>query len=176
MSTKTMQTSVTMRTSVESRRDPRASALTLLGLLQRAAQRDAAAPAISAPRRTPLSYGDLLRQVEETIKTLRTFGVQRNDRVAVVLPNGPDMAVTFLSVAAGATCAPLNPAYRQAEFEFYLRDIGAKALLIADGLESPSRDVAKRLQIPIITLTPSRSSDAGVFILNGGQRYGREDH
>jgi len=92
---------------------------------------DVAAPALSAPGRNPLTYGQLLGRIEQTIETLRTFGMQRQDRVAIVLPNGPEMAVSFLAVAAGATCAPLNPAYRPDEFEFYMRDLGAKALIVA---------------------------------------------
>jgi oxalate---CoA ligase len=145
------------------------SARTLLDLLRRAAQRDAPAPAIIASGREPLSYSSLLRQVEETIEIFRAFGVRRNDRVAVVLPNGPEMAVSFLAVAAGAACAPLNPAYREAEFDFYMSDIGAKALLVASGLESPSREVARRLQIPVIELAPSQSNEAGAFTLEGEQ-------
>lgn len=152
------------------------SADTLLDLLKPAAQRDAAAAAIMASGRKPLSYGSLLRQVEKSVQSFRALGVQRNDRVAVVLPNGPDMAVSFLAVAAGATCAPLNPAYRQAEFEFYLSDIGAKALLIASGLESPSRQVARQLNIPIIELGPSDSAEAGVFVLDGKPRPAGEEH
>ena len=50
-------------------------------------------------------------------------GIGRGDRVAIVLPNGPEMATAFLAVAAGATTAPLNPAYRADEFEFYLTDL-----------------------------------------------------
>ena len=140
---------------------------TLLGLLQQAAHRDAAATALVAPGRNPLSYGDLLGRVERTIETLRTFGVQRQDRVAVVLPNGPEMAVSFFAVAAGATCAPLNPAYRLAEFEFYMQDLGAKALIIAKGLESASREVASRLHIPVLELGASLSAAAGMFTLEG---------
>ena len=58
------------------------------------------------------------------------LGVGRGDRVAIVLPNGPEMAAAFLSVAAAAAAAPLNPAYRQDEFEFYLGDLNAKALIV----------------------------------------------
>ena len=40
------------------------------------------------------------------------MGIGRHDRVAVVLPNGPELAVAILAVAASAACAPMNPAYR----------------------------------------------------------------
>ena len=65
--------------------------------------------AILAPGRKPLTYGSLLSQMDYVIKNLNSMGSGRNDRIATVLPNGPEMAVTFISVASCATCAPLNP-------------------------------------------------------------------
>ena len=47
------------------------------------------------------------------------------------------------AVAAVATCAPLNPAYRKSEFEFYLNDLKPKALIIHGGEDSPAREVAR---------------------------------
>ena len=88
-------------------------------------------PAISAPGGVPLTYGALRSLVADTIKSLRARGIQPNDRVAYVLDNGPEAATTFLSVAAGATAAPLNPAYRADEYEFYLSDLRAKLLIVA---------------------------------------------
>ena len=79
----------------------------------------------------------------ETVTDLNRMGIGRNDRVAIVLPNGPEMAAAFIAIGCGATTAPLNPAYRAEEFDFYLSDLGAKALVILDGMESPAREVAK---------------------------------
>src|SRR5215212_1164595 len=97
------------------------------------------AVAIAAPGRTPLTYAKLHRHVEDTARLLNELGVSRNDRVAIVLPNGREMASAFLAVAAGATAAPLNPAYRQREFDFYLGDLEAKAVIVQAGDESPAR-------------------------------------
>jgi acyl-CoA synthetase (AMP-forming)/AMP-acid ligase II len=97
------------------------------------------APAILAPGRPPLSYAGLRAQVEQTVERLNGLGIGRRDRVAIVLPNGPEMAAAFLAVAAGATTAPLNPVYRAEEFDFYLSDLGAKALLVEAGSESHRR-------------------------------------
>jgi hypothetical protein len=58
------------------------------------------------------------------------LGIGRNDRVAIVLPNGPEMATCFMACASGVASAPLNPAYRADEFEFYLSDLNAKALIV----------------------------------------------
>ena len=66
-----------------------------------------------------------------------TPGVVRGDRVAVVMPNGPEMASLFLGVASVASCAPLNAAYRSSEFEFYLSDLKPKLLIVDGAIESP---------------------------------------
>jgi hypothetical protein len=43
------------------------------------------------------------------------------------------MATCFMACASGVTSAPLNPAYRADEFEFYLSDLNAKALIVEHG-------------------------------------------
>ena len=122
--------------------------------------------AIAAPERAPLTYGGLRDQVARTGEALGQAGVRAGDRVAIVLPNGPEMATAFLGVAAHATAAPLNPAYRADEFAFYLDDLGAKALILEDGAEGPVVEAAQRVGVPIIGLTPERGAAAGCFSLD----------
>jgi acyl-CoA synthetase (AMP-forming)/AMP-acid ligase II/thioesterase domain-containing protein/acyl carrier protein len=76
------------------------------------------------------------------------------------------MATAFLAVASAATCAPLNPAYQAAEFDFYLADLEAKALLTLAGLDTPARSVAQVRGIPVIDLWPCAEA-AGLFTLTG---------
>jgi acyl-CoA synthetase (AMP-forming)/AMP-acid ligase II/acetyltransferase-like isoleucine patch superfamily enzyme/acyl carrier protein len=133
------------------------------------AEKNPAATAVIASERPALTYGRLLTQVERTVEALRAFGIKRHDRVAIVVPNGPEMAVAFLGVAAGATCAPLNPAYRTNEFDFYLSDLNAKALIIRSDMDSPARDVARNMSIPVIELTPTPNAEAGMFALTAPQ-------
>ena len=73
------------------------------------------------------------------------------------------MATTFISVSSGFTCAPLNPSYRAPEYEFYLSDLNAKALIVEKGSDSPAIAVAQELNIPIVWL--SETAVAGQFIL-----------
>ena len=122
-------------------------------------------PALSGPGRAPLTYARLLTHMEEVAASLNRSGVGRHDRVAIVLPNGPEMAAAFLSVAACATAAPLNPGFRAAEFEFYLSDLQARALMVEAGKDSPARNVAHKLAIPIVELLPAAESPAGLFTL-----------
>ena len=90
------------------------------------------APAILAPERPTLGFGALRELADATVARLNALGIGRGDRVAIVLPNGPEMAAAFVTVACGATTAPLNPAYRAEELDFYLSDLRAKALIVAD--------------------------------------------
>src|SRR5688572_14090972 len=91
------------------------------------------APAVGAPDRLDLSHGALRELMRETAEDLGRLGYGRGRRIAIVLPNGPEMATAFVAVAAAATTAPLNPAYKEDELDFYLSDIGADALLVAAG-------------------------------------------
>ncbi len=94
--------------------------MSLAELLEAQARRVPEALALVAPERTPLTYGRLYTHIGYVGRALRTMGIHCNDRVALVLPNGPEMAVAFLSIAASATCVPLNPASSAAEFDFSL--------------------------------------------------------
>jgi len=117
----------------------------------------------------PLSHQQLRNQVAVTVTALNPLGVGRGDRVAIVLPQGPDLAVTFLAVAAGATAAPLNPAYVEKEFLFYLEDLQARALILPQGSDSPARAAANSLGVPVIELIPGENG-VGRFHLSGVSR------
>ncbi|MGH8501418.1 MAG: acyl--CoA ligase [Gammaproteobacteria bacterium] len=123
------------------------------------------APAILAPAREALTHGALRDRVERAIHTLRRVGIDRDDRVAMVLPNGAEMAVAFLAVSVCATAAPLNPAYRRKEFEFYLNDLKPRALLTLRGSDSAAVEVARELNIALLEIIPQRRAPAGAFEL-----------
>lgn len=123
-------------------------------------------PAISAPDRSSLPYAALRELCDARAADFSRHGIGANDRVAIVLPNGPEMATSFIASAAVASAAPLNPAYKDAEFEFYLADLQAKAIIVAAGNESPARDVATRLGVHIIELLADNDGPAGQFDLD----------
>jgi acyl-CoA synthetase (AMP-forming)/AMP-acid ligase II len=138
---------------------------TLRNLLDALAEQNADSVAIVAPGRVPLSYSRLRSHVDVVAKTLGRLGFGRNHRVAVALPNGPEMAVAFASIACFATCAPLNPAYRFDEFDFCLADLKAGALIVPSGSGSPAIAAAQKHSIPVVELTPAVDGPAGIFSL-----------
>jgi acyl-CoA synthetase (AMP-forming)/AMP-acid ligase II len=129
--------------------------------------------AISAPGRTPLTYGELRENVERTVCALNGHGIGRNDRIAIVLPNGPEMASAFVSIASGATTAPLNPAYNEEEFRFYLSDLGTKALVVEEGSTSPAIPAAASLEIPVLEIVAGEHAGSFDFVSGAGAEGGR---
>ena len=91
-------------------------------------RKDGRAVALLAPGHTLLSYRRLISQIEAVATQLNALGLRRGDRVALVLPNEPEMGGAFLAVASCATAVPLNPAYGEREIGFYLADLEAKAV------------------------------------------------
>lgn len=139
-----------------------AAGTVLWEILQRGREADLA---IGAPGRTALDHAGLRTQIRETVARLNGFGIGRGDRVAIVLPNGPEAATSFVSVGAGATTAPLNPAYREDEYEFYISDLGAKAVIVSEAEQGPVLTVARRHHLPVLRLLTDPQAPAGTFHL-----------
>ncbi|WP_292292892.1 acyl--CoA ligase [Marivita sp.] len=123
------------------------------------------AKALGAPGRDWLSYGGLRDLSSEVSASLRGFGIGPGDRVAIVLPNGPDMASAFVTIAQAATTAPLNPAYREDEYTFYLEDLGAKAIVLAEGYDGPALAAAQSLGLMVLRTIVADDAAAGAFTL-----------
>ena len=134
------------------------------------AERAPQAVAISAPGRQPMTYAGLLLQTRGVRDKLNSMGIGRNDRVAMVLDNGPEMAVAFIGMASCVTCIPLNPGYRADEFEFYLSRANATAMVIDSANNSSARAVGQKLGLSIIELEFGQDAEAGSFQLAGGDR------
>ncbi len=130
------------------------------------------APALAAPGRAPLSYAGLADLVQSCRESLAAAGLGRGDRVAIVLPNGPEMAAAFIAIASSATTCPLNPAYRAEEFAFYLDDLGAKALVLPEGFDSAAAAVARERGIAILELQVPEGAAAGAFQLKASAVVG----
>ena len=125
--------------------------------------------AITAPSRTALTYSGLRAQIERTGAELAGLGLAASDRGAIILPNGPEMAVSFVSVASYMSAAPLNPNYKKAEYLFYLEDLKPKLVVVADGSDNPVIEAAKELNIPIAALRVDAGMAAGCFSLSDRQ-------
>jgi len=111
------------------------------------------APAVILPEQNlTITYGNLRNQVKAVAEQLAAAGVSRGDRVATSLTNGLPVIVSFLAAGIAGTAAPLNPAYKEDEFKFYLEDTAAKVLILPpDGAEDARRAAVER-GVPILTI------------------------
>lgn len=79
------------------------------------------------------TYADLFDQVGRAAEALRRLGVDRGDRVALVLPNCPQHVVAFYAVLRlGAVVVEHNPLYTEQELTHQLADHGARVAVVWD--------------------------------------------
>ncbi|MFD0146981.1 MULTISPECIES: AMP-binding protein [unclassified Streptomyces] len=80
-----------------------------------------------------LTYRETDTLTDSVAGHLAAQGLERGDRVAVMLQNSPHFVLALLGAwKAGATVVPLNPMYKSAEVGHALRDSGAVALICSD--------------------------------------------
>src|SRR3984893_7680299 len=112
------------------------AANTLFSVLEHGAAADPALVVAGGPRPT---YGQLREKVSLGADRLAQHGLGRGDRIALVFPNGAESIVLFLAAATVGTAAPLNAAYKEDEFRFYLGDTEARALIVPPGEAEAAR-------------------------------------
>ncbi len=139
----------------------------LLNLLHQQVLLQPESPVILAPGRRALSYGGLWRQIERIADAMMDMRRTRPVRVAMLLPNGPEAAVTFLAVTVGATCVPLDPSLPRADLKFYLEDTDSRVIIVNKDENGPIHDVARELDLSIIEIAVDPSLPAGAFEIPG---------
>jgi len=124
---------------------------------------------MSIDRKAPISanriQGFILREVGPSLKHM---GIGKGQRVAIVLPNGPELALAILALANWASCVPLNANGAQSELESDLKACNAQLVI---GMESETSrnensiaNIAYKVGIPFCGLVPS-PVEAGIFEL-----------
>ena len=121
--------------------------------------------AITSTESSPLSYKDLKILINNISRQLSANGISNKDRAAIVLPNGPYMATSFLAISSYMSAAPLNPNYKAEEFEFYLSDLKPKLLIVEHNSKSPAVNIANKLKIPICEIKTKEDAPSGMFNL-----------
>ena len=120
---------------------------------------------LTSEKNEKLSYGEFKIFNEKISRQLAAINIINSDRAAIVLPNGPLMASSFLSISSYMSAAPLNPSYKQEEFEFYLHDLKPKFLLVEPNSKSLAVIAAKNLNIPVLEMKISDNHTLGTFEL-----------
>jgi len=125
------------------------------------------AAAILAPGRQATTYAVLDDHIRAFAVRLAALGLGRGDRIAVVLPNGPEAAVAFVAIVATAVHCGLNPAYMVDEFRRYLALVRPKAMIVARDGAGAAASVSVELGVPVLALAPVVDGPAGAFTIEG---------
>lgn len=95
-----------------------------------------------------LTYRQLLDQVNRFAAALAALGVKKGDRVALMLPNLPQMVIAFYgTLKLGAIVVNTNPTYTAREIEHQFSDAGAETVVILSGFYSKLQEVQARTQV-----------------------------
>jgi acyl-coenzyme A synthetase/AMP-(fatty) acid ligase len=119
--------------------------------------------------RRGIPHARIVQAVEEFGRTIHSFHglvvAGRGSRIAVVLPNGPELALAILCVAQWACCVPLSATGAIPELRADLQRCSADVVIgLFDPAHRPIQDCANALNIPFIGLIPSET-EAGIFTL-----------
>jgi long-chain acyl-CoA synthetase len=126
----------------------------LASIVSASAARDAAAPAVRLGGRT-MTYGELEDGIARVATLLRERGLERGDRVGVMLPNVLEFPLAYYGVLrAGGIVVPMNVLLKRREIAFYLEDSGAKLLLAWHGFVEEAREGAAEAGTELIEVEP----------------------
>ncbi|MFF1923034.1 AMP-binding protein [Streptomyces sp. NPDC058221] len=163
----------------EAQRAPVHPAATLVHAFRESAARTPGHPAL-AYFDGRLTYRETDELSDSVAGHLAARGLERGDRVAIMLQNSPQFVIALLGAwKAGATVVPLNPMYKSGEVGHVLKDAEVSALICSDrAWDAYLRDTAAaapdvRIAVTACELDFQTKNDARV--LNFGRLPAAED-
>lgn len=116
--------------------------------------RDAVAIIVpSRPEPLTITYEGLRAEVASFQAKLAAIGIAHGSPVSIATVNSYEFIVSFLATAwQRGVAAPLNPAYKQDEFEFYIEDVRSAIVLVPKGAfeaRSPAVRAASKFKAAI---------------------------
>jgi long-chain acyl-CoA synthetase len=135
----------------------------LTHLLEESFRKNAARP-VSVCMERWMTYRELDDQSKALGAWLQAQGLEPGARVAIMLPNIPQFALTMAAVLrAGCTCVNVNPLYTARELEHQLQDSGATAIVILENFCHTLEEVIERTQVRHVAVTSMGDLLGGVY-------------
>ncbi len=101
-----------------------------------------------------MTFKTLYKQTLKLAEFLQNLGIEKGDRVAVMLPNIPQTVISFYAILqAGGIVVPVNPLYQEREIEFIMKDSGAKVVITLDMLYNRVEKVKEQTDLEHIIVT-----------------------
>ena len=101
-----------------------------------------------------ITYAELDRKVRQFANYLQSLGLEKGDRVAIMLPNCPQGVIGYYgTLLAGGVVVQTNPLYTERELEYQLHDSGAKFILCLDIVFPKVSNVQSRANVEHVIVT-----------------------
>lgn len=98
-----------------------------------------------------LTYRQLWHKANSLAANLRELGIEKGDRVAVLLPNSPAIIISYFGIwMAGGVVAPYNVMAKEKELRYHLQDTDASLLIAADESAKLTGKIAAEFGIRLI--------------------------
>src|SRR2546425_4265889 len=101
-----------------------------------------------------VTYGEIFESVNRVGNALLDLGVQMEDRVLLILLDGPEFVASFFgAMKLGAVPVPVNTLMRAADYRFFLDDSRAKVAVVSEPLlleAGPALAQAKHLKHVVV--------------------------
>lgn len=108
-----------------------------------------------------LTYRELGRMVDSMAGALAGLGVGRGDRVSIMLPNCPQLVVSYYGILkAGAVVVQTNPMYMERELEYQLNNSGSETIIIHDVFYPRLQNIKVQTTIKNVIIVPSGAEAA----------------
>ena len=101
-----------------------------------------------------MTYKELHQSALKFANYLRSLGVEKGDRVAVMLPNCPQAVIAYYgTMYAGGIVVQTNPLYTERELQYQMADSGAKVILVMDILYPRTMKIIKETNLENVIVT-----------------------
>ncbi|QAS53997.1 long-chain-fatty-acid--CoA ligase [Halobacillus litoralis] len=101
-----------------------------------------------------LTYEELYDQAQSLASYLQSLGLEKGDRVSIMLPNCPQSVIAYYGVLmAGGIVVQTNPLYMERELEYQLNDSGTKMIICLDVLYPKAANVKPDTSLEHIIVT-----------------------
>lgn len=108
-----------------------------------------------------ITYQELYIASQAFASALQKKGVQKGDRVALMLPNCPQYVIAYYgALTAGAIITQVNPMLVERELQHILQDSGAETIVVLDGLYPKVKSVQPNGNLKNIIVVSLQPSDA----------------
>jgi long-chain acyl-CoA synthetase len=101
-----------------------------------------------------ITYARFQTYVEDVARALAGLGVKKGDRVALLMPNIPQMIICQVAVwKAGGVAVPVNPLFSESELVHTLKDCGAEMAVVMTPFYGQIKNIQSKTHVKTVIAT-----------------------